>query len=110
MNIWAPQTEGDFDRFWKHNERYGMADSEQTVLVEWIKDRGDELTYKSGRPSRWLRDSERYTHRNYRNNKHKQYIYVFRQASADPDDASVEILAVYSSNEEWDAAIQRRDR
>jgi plasmid stabilization system protein ParE len=108
MNVWAPQTEDDFDRFWDHNARYEMDNIQQVALAEWIKDTGDKLTYTSGRSSGWLRENERYTHRNH--SKRRQYIYIFRRASDDATNNSVEILAVYSSAEQWDVAVQRRPR
>ena len=49
---------------------------------------------------------ERYCHRNYKNNKRKQYIFVFRNT----DRGEIEILAVYSSNENWNATVTRRIR
>ena len=53
-----------------------------------------------------LLPKERYCHRNYKNNKRKQYIFVFREAAR----REVEILAVYSSNENWNAAATLRAR
>lgn len=53
-----------------------------------------------------LLPKERYCHRNYKNNRRKQYIFVFRENIR----REVEILAVYSSNENWNVTVTRRGR
>jgi hypothetical protein len=105
MAIWAPETEGDFDRIYAHNEQW-MQEEELHALFSWLRNQGDALTERDGREHSVLLPKERYCHRNYKNNKRKQYIFVFRETARH----DVEILAVYSSNENWSAAVRLRAR
>jgi hypothetical protein len=83
-----------------------MQDEELHALFTWLRNQGDALTERDGREHPMLLPKERYCHRNYKNNKRKQYIFVFREAAR----REVEILAVYSSNENWNAAATLRAR
>jgi plasmid stabilization system protein ParE len=105
MAIWAPETEGDFDRIYAHNEQW-MEDDALQALMEWLREQGDALTVNDGREHTLLLPKERYCHRNYKGNKRKQYIFVFRES----DRHDIEILAVYSSNENWNSTVAGRAR
>jgi len=105
MAIWARETEGDLDRIYAHNEQW-MQERDLYALLSWLIDQGNALTARDGREHPVLLPEERYCHRNYKSNKRKQYIFVFRESVRN----EIEILAVYSSNENWNAAVTRRIR
>ena len=105
MAIWAPETEGDLDRICAHNEQW-MGEEALDALLKWLRDQGDALTARDGREHPVLLPKERYCFKNYKDNRRKQYIFVFREN----DRREIEILAVYSSNENWNATMTRRIR